>query len=491
MSKEEPKKLKGIVSISSEDFMSKENQNEKNSSNNNNNQKISPNISQPKTQSSKKNNKNKQTSSTSSKSLQLPDSFFEQILESEFKLKEKFDVKTFYELINLYSSAINFYESIKDPRFITYNQSLNLLFSMPEVKKFMEGKKSLTKKEKINDIEKRMLQSEKKITKERVNKIYLSKIQKNFGKNIINDEFNKQSNIFKKRKEEKRKKYLLSTSAIEAKKKQDLHDDSHEEHEDNQNIKKRMKNANKSMDIVIPKDDNDSNGDEDSGSQIKIFKTCEKKNNPISLNNYYGENNVLDELRKEDIKNDINKISISGSGNDSANNLDDTLSFSNSDNILLDLSKISKIHKMTKKTLFQENIKSILDIYIKECNDIFMEKTLNSIIKDYTESGSDIEKKLCESAVNFYGQEKEMEYLLNGEGNDETYNDQLESMVQQIQDESEEAKLKIIKEGEKKAKKLNDKYINSLENVHHHKLDLLKEKLKLEVTKSVNSIVLK
>ena len=36
---------------------------------------------------------------------------------------------------------------------------------MPEVKKFMEGKKSLTKKEKINDIEKRMLQSEKKNNK--------------------------------------------------------------------------------------------------------------------------------------------------------------------------------------------------------------------------------------------------------------------------------------------------------------------------------------
>jgi hypothetical protein len=359
---------------------------------------------------------------------------------------------------------------------------------MPQVKKFMEGKKSLTKKEKINDIEKRMLQSEKKITKERVKKIYLSKIQKNLGKNIINNEFNKQSNIFKKRKEEKRKKYLLSTSAIETGKKQELHDDNHEEHEDNQNNnkKQKMKNANKSMDIIIPKDD--SNGDEDSDSQKKIFKTSEKKNNPISLNNYYGENNVLDELRKEDIKNDINKISISGSGNDSANYLDDTLSFSNSDNILLDL---SKIHKMTKKTLFQENIKSILDKYIKEFNDIFMEKTVNSIIKDYTESGSDLEKKLCESAVNFYGQEKEMEYLLNSGENDETYNDQLESMIQQIQDESEEAKLKIIKEGEQKAKKLNDKYINSLENIHFHKLDILKEKLKLEITKSVNSIVLK
>ncbi len=120
-----------------------------------------------------------------------------------------------------------------------------------------------------------------------------------------------------------------------------------------------------------------------------------------------------------------------------------------------------------------------------------MEKIINSIIKDYTESGSYLETKLCESAVNFYGQEKEMEYLLNTGENDENYNAQLESMVQQIQDESEEAKLKIIKEERQKAKKLNDKYINSLENIHYHKLEILKEKLKLEVTKSVNSIVLK
>jgi len=165
MSKGEPKKLKGIVSISSEDFISKDNQNEKSTTNNNKSQKIAQNTPKPKTQSIKKNNNNKQASSSSSKALQLPDSFFEQILDCEFILKEKFEVKTFYELINLYSSAINFYESIKDPRFITYNQSLNLLFSMPEVKKFMEGKKSLTKKEKINDIEKRMLQSEKKNNK--------------------------------------------------------------------------------------------------------------------------------------------------------------------------------------------------------------------------------------------------------------------------------------------------------------------------------------
>ena len=499
MSKTEQKKLKGIVSISSEDFMAKNNQNNQNTTNNNNKQKNSSPI-KPKTQTTKKKQANKSTNS-SAKSFQLPDNFFERILDCEFKIKEKFDPKTFYELINLYSSAINFYESIKDPKFITYNQSLNLLFSMPEVKKFMEGSKSLTKTEKKNDIEKRMLQSEKKITKEKVNKIYLSKLQKNFGKNIINDDFNKQSDIFKKRREEKKRRYLLSTSALTTGKKQDLNEESNnndENHNNEENIKikkkRRIINANKSMDIVIPKNDKSDNGNDDFDSEDyddeenekNIIRNYAKKNNPINIMNCNGENNVLDELKKEDLKNEINKISINGNENDSANNLDDTLSFS--DNLLIDL---SKIQRMTNKTLFHENLKSILDTYITEFYDIFMEKTANSIIKDYTESGKIIEKKLCESAINSYNQQKEMEYLLNGDESDENYNDQLQSMIQQIKDEQSESELKILKEGEQREKILNEKYINSINNFHYHKLDMLKEKLKLEVTKSVNSIILK
>jgi len=124
-------------------------------------------------------------------------------------------------------------------------------------------------------------------------------------------------------------------------------------------------------------------------------------------------------------------------------------------------------------------------------NEIFLEKTINLIVKDYIDIGNQAEKKFCESAVNSYNQQKEMEYLLNGDENDETYNDQIESMIQQIKDEEEEAELKIFKEAEQREKILNDKYINSINNFHNHKLELLKEKLKLEVTKSVNSFVLK
>ena len=54
MSKGEPKKLKGIVNISSEDFISKDNQNEKSTTNNNKSQKRIQNTPQSKTQSIKK-----------------------------------------------------------------------------------------------------------------------------------------------------------------------------------------------------------------------------------------------------------------------------------------------------------------------------------------------------------------------------------------------------------------------------------------------------
>ena len=467
MSTTEPIKLKGIVSISSDDFYSMNNQKEEKPIDNNQNINTKDHSSTtPNVRSSlKKPNSNKNSASSTSKSVQfqLPDNFFEQILNCEFRLKEKFEPKTFYELINLYSSAINFYESTKDPRFITYNQSLNLLFSMPEAKKFMEGKKSLTKKERKNVIEKKFIQSEKRITKDRVKKMYLSKTEKNFGKYIVNEDFIKQTDLFKKRKEEKRKKYLLSTSGI------------------------NDRRQNKSFDIITNQDNNDNSNDNDNSfdNKKKIFQTSVKNSNPISLTNINADNNILDELKKEDLKNEINKITISDSGNDKN---DDTLSFTNSDNILIDINKSKRI---TNKTLFQENVKSSLDTYISEFYNIFFDKYMNSIVKDYTENGNCLEKKLIDASLEFYDQKTQMEYLMNGSDNDETYNDQLQSMLQQIADEEEESKLKIFKEWEQRFNILNEKYLNSIDNFHIHKLEMLKEKLKLDITKSINSIVLK
>ena len=70
----------------------------------------------------------------------LPPDFFQKVLDCEVDLKEKFDPKIFFELINYYSKAIEYYESISDPKFIIYNQALNFLFEQPGQKNLWKGK---------------------------------------------------------------------------------------------------------------------------------------------------------------------------------------------------------------------------------------------------------------------------------------------------------------------------------------------------------------
>ena len=44
-------------------------------------------------------------------------------------------------MADYYSAAIEYYESINDPKFMVYKQNLGLLFSQPEAKKYLSGGK--------------------------------------------------------------------------------------------------------------------------------------------------------------------------------------------------------------------------------------------------------------------------------------------------------------------------------------------------------------
>ena len=270
-----------IVGISSDDFFhlnTKKDNKKKEGKSKKNNKQTRKNLSveKPKKFVNKKES-NKQKTTSNSKSLKLPDVFFEQILEYELQLKLKFDPKVFFELINLYSSAIKFYESIKNDKFITYNLGLNMLFAMPEVKSFMDGEKNLTKTEKKENIEKKMQQSEQKITKDKIETMYQSRINKNKkGKNIIKDDFNKQAISFKKRMEEKKKKYISSLNVIPS-----------IEEENNSikiisrnNNKNNNKFRNKSVDIIKPKFDSNNSeflNDEEINEAKKFQNFTNKK----------------------------------------------------------------------------------------------------------------------------------------------------------------------------------------------------------------------
>jgi len=144
----------------------------------------------------------------------LPKNFFENVLELELKLREKFDIKILQELSKLYSTAIEYYESINSPKYIKYQQNLNLLFSDPEIKRHMMGGKKIEKEEKLLEFNNKLEQESKLITNKDIKKIIENnKDNVDFNKNI-EKELNNQKDNFKKRKELKKKKYLLSTSDI-------------------------------------------------------------------------------------------------------------------------------------------------------------------------------------------------------------------------------------------------------------------------------------
>jgi hypothetical protein len=482
-----------IVGISSDDFFhlnTKKDIKKKDVKSKKNNKQTRKNLSveKPKKFVNKKES-NKQKTTSNSKSLKLPDVFFEQILEYELQLKLKFDPKVFFELINLYSSAIKFYESIKNDKFITYNLGLNMLFAMPEVKSFMDGEKNLTKTEKKENIEKKMQQSEQKITKDKIETMYQSRINKNKkGKNIIKDDFNKQAMSFKKRMKEKKKKYISSLNVIPS-----------IEEENNSikiisrnNNKNNNKFRNKSVDIIKPKFDSNNSeflNDEEINEAKKFHNFTNKKSHQININFSIEKNNFFDETEKEDIRNDINninKLSLSGSGTDSEK---DTLSFTTSDNMIIDL---SKKHKFTNKTLFKEKLKVNFDVYICQYYNKFIENTMNDILDDYCKCGEEFEKKLYDNSIEFFNQKKELESLLKIDDEDNTnYNDQIKKAVEELKKEENDERDKILEEGSDKVDKLNEKYDNIKKLNDDHYLDIIKEKLKLDVMKSLNSNVFK
>ena len=414
------------------------------------------------------------------KVLGLPKDFFETVLDCEVKLKEKFDMKVLQKLIDYYSIAVGYYESINDPKYMIYNQSLSLLFSQPEVKQYLQSGNIKLKLKKEN-IQRIIQECDKKVTTDKVKSFIRRKTTVDSKKTInklINKDMDTQANDFKKRLAEKKKRYKLSTSM---------------EGSDNVgrafkniglNINNENKNANKSIDLAPEKEFAFSEKDMPNLNNVENIDKGSSTNNAqvVEGNN----NNILDELKKEDLKeNGENKIG--------ENNLND--SFENK----LDLETISDQKKtinkgsikFTNKTMFLEKMKLHFDIYSNDYYDNFIKKISDQIIKDYTSNYTELTQTLMDSAVNYINQEKEMEFLLNSDS-DESYKKEIGTIVQQLKDEENVTKQKLIVENNEKIEKLNDKYMGTLNTIQSgHELEMLKERFKLDTTKSLNTLVFK
>ena len=425
----------------------------------------------------------------------LPKDFFETVLDCEVKLKEKFDMKVLQKLIDYYSTAVGYYESINDPKFMIYNQSLSLLFSQPEIKKYLTGGDIKLKLKKEN-LQKIINEVDKKVTTEGVKnfirrkKTVDSKKQVN---NLINKDIDNQTNDFKRRLAEKKKRYKLSTSDIGQ----------------TENIGKSLKNlgftninnhnnSNKNLEMMPDKDFELSEKDViniNSGNNIaeknksNDIGNNSSKNVP-SVGDINSTNNILDELKKEDMNNENKIIDENSNLNDSfENKLDFNLETNNnsSKNLLLNKNNI----KFTNKTKFLEKMKLNFDIYSNDYYDHFVKKVADQIIKDYNEHFNNLTQNVMDSAVNFVNQEKEMEVLLT-EDSDDAYKNEINTIIQQLKDEEIAAKEKLINDDREKLYKLNEKYYGTQNTVPSgHDLEMLKERFKLDTTKSLNNLVFK
>ena len=429
----------------------------------------------------------------------LPKDFFETVLDCEVRLKEKFDMKVLQKLIDYYSTAVGYYESINDPKFMIYNQSLTLLFSQPEVKKYLSGGNTKLKLKKEN-IQKIINECDKKVTTEKVKNFIRRKKTVDSKKqinNLINKDMDTQTSDFKKRLAEKKKRYYLSTSDLGA----------------TENFGKSLKNlgfnnlnnhnkSNQNLELAFDKEFDLSEKDvpnlnnNGSGNNININKSNgnEIKDNSSKNVPTVGDgisNNILDELKKEDMNNEMK------TGDDINNNLND--SFENKLDFNLETNNISNKNlpinknniKFTNKTKFMEKMKLNFDIYSNDYYDNFIKKVADQIIKDYNTHFDELTQTVMDSAVNYINQEKEMEFLLSSDS-DEAYKKEIGTIIQQLKEEEIATKEKLVSDDREKIEKLNEKYYGTLNMIQSgHELEMLKERFKLDTTKSLNNLVFK
>ena len=369
----------------------------------------------------------------------LTPEFFEKILYYESIIKEVFDPQVFFELINLYSKAIGYYESLNDTKFIIYNQALNYLFDLPEAKKFMEGKdimKLFRKKEIMSNFQ----QCEKLITEEKViefieNNLNEKQILNSINKLYNNDMKNQKNNLEKKIKE-KRAKY-------KNKKRRKEEEKNHNE----------IEKINDKQDEKILMDKELGLGDKyynDEEQEIKNEKALEDKGEILNIDN--EKNNDKNE------GDNINEIIVE-------NNID-----------------LKQSIKLTNKSRFSDKLSKNFDLYFNLYYDNFI-KNIDFIITNIQDKSEKDIKQLSESSIESMHQIKDMEYIMADKNNEQNYINEIAKIIENLKEEQNQNIKKVLNDTDIYLKKLDKKYIENN--------TLFKEKFKLDTTKLLNTFIFK
>ena len=415
----------------------------------------------------------------------LPDDFYEKVLECELNLKEKFDMNILGELIKYYSLAVEHFASIGDEeKCAEYNDNLNLLFKQMEIKKYMQNGHSMELNAKKEEIKQEMKMAENNIDIEEVKKKIKEKIEIQIKpkKSIILKEIFNQALTFKQKLENKKKKYQLKLN-LESINASNISKNKTTKNKNPMNIdgiffnKKRISKSTKNKkNIKI--------FEESTLDNTFIFSFKSEKNliiNDISL----IKNKNKKDLSKDDSEDLLSSIELNLC--DDSSDIKLNLS-ARSSKILPSFNKNDCLTKITEKKNFQKKIKTIISNFMQEYYIYYMNNIIEKIVKDYEKNSYHLSEELMEDEVNYYNQERQIEYLKD---EDEKYNEQIEGTLKSIKKKKKKKIGDIYEKYNKNIKNINDNYLfNSARNFKQNKIELLKEKMKLEITKEINNSVL-
>ena len=417
----------------------------------------------------------------------LPEDFYEKILECELSLKEKFDMQILSTLIQYYSLAVEHFGSIGDAKKCEeYNENLNLLFKQMEVRKYMKEGKDIELNAKKEKLKNEMKKAENLIDSNVAKKIIKGKERTSIksGKSIIVKEIFSQALNFKQKLENKKKKYKLklnlenlNTSMISKTQKSNTNIPLiHKKSKSTKN--KRNKNSFSETTIDDTLNNSFKSEKNKKPNLLKIKSKSFLNSNDISSDKIIGSKEEIDDFLSSI------EINLCDESNDIKLNLT-----SRSSKILPSLDKNDDITKLTGKKTFQKKIKLIISDYMQEYYNLYMKNNLNKIIKEYEKYSNDLSEELINEEINYYNQERQMEYLKD---EDDSYRDQIEGAIKNIKIERENKINDIYEKYNKNIEILNNKYLqNPNNNFSANDIEIMKEKMKLELIKEINNCVLK
>ena len=334
---------------------------------------------------------------------------------------------TLQKLINYYSQAIEYYESINDPRFARYSKSLQLLLMQPEVMKHINLQ---TSKGKI-------------------------KVQKQERKKEVMHELHNVDKIYNKKDNEEAKN--LISNAKKEEKKEDLDKViNHDLDEQKNNFKKKLeaKKKKKMLNISDGDGDGETSGKKEGTSKVS---TKEKKFSTKSK----GLNKSFDAIGQDE--------SI----------------FSND----VSIEPISMFNLGESNLSLTDGINNNLDFFFNDFDNIFNEKVTKAFIERLTGLTKEKINEKLKNALDYAAKIKDNEFKLTFDENlDQNAKDEIGKKILELGEEQKKAEKDIDEKYKNKIAELKEEFKN--QNIHNFDwVKNLKEKYSSDIDSSIYNFI--